>query len=441
MSQHYTLSFTLDCLVLKINTVLQENNLHTIKQEWDQYNTNEKIYIDGQVSRAKNIALDMGTALGTKIDATQVSVDTLASGSRKFSALRIGPATLQGETNGNFMIDTGTSSSLDLTAKQLTMKSNACIQIGSNTICNTIGGWNATGNWTTSNVITANNYNLSNLNISNKDGNLYVQDLKGVAKGITVNGIKQTAEGKMIDYNGYGLGEFDNGTIRTYAPSLAGSKIAMSFGTTGKFRDVVQVQNATGSAKDQINIAGDVTVTGALNNPSFATAQTQIKSLADNVPNLATTTQMNAATTQIKSISDNVSKMATQTQLLSAQDQIKTLADSVTRLSTSTPTEVTNALTQLKVLQESVTKYASTPAQLATTQAQLKTITDAVNNLSTSSPTGIATALSQIKTLQDTINKLATQAQLATTQSQVETLKNSVTKLNTSTNCISQRCS
>ena len=305
-----------DTGALKAAAADQETNLYNLDQDLAQYKRTEKSYVDGQMQTVNTNTNN----LKFKIGSTQESVDTLASGARPFTALRVGPATFQREANGNFLIDSSTASNVDFTAKQLNMKSNACIQMGSNTICNTIGGWNVTGNWTTSNIITANNYNLSNLNISNKNGNLYVQDLKGISKGITVNGIIQTTEGSMIDYNGYGLGEYSNGTLRTYAPSKAGSTLAMSFGTTGNFRDVVKVQNATGSARDTISIAGDVSVTGALTNTAFQAAQTQ---------------------------------------LATALTDIKTLKDSVAKLSTVTPTPTSDTVTSLELSVYAITGMGS----------------------------------------------------------------------------------
>lgn len=208
-------------------------------------------------------------ATEANVKVSQEKLTQMQNGKTPFTSLKVGPTSFASTDAGNFKIDTGSSSNLNLTAKNLNMSNDSCINLGNQTICNTQGNLNMSGNFNTSNILLG-----GNISLTSQEDQLYIKDSSGHSKGMAVNGIRQTQPGSMIDYNGYGLGEYDNGIIRTYAPASSGSMISMSFASPTGFRDVVQVTES--GVQDKVTVQGDMNVTGTISNPDFQQAMSKI---------------------------------------------------------------------------------------------------------------------------------------------------------------------
>ena len=201
------------------------------------------------------------------------------SGVKSFPALDIG-STYMRTQNGNFTINTGSNNVVFNSSNVSLPMSGACIQLGNNTICNKENGMNVSGKFSTSNM------NIGNLQLSSKNGRLTLMDSNGISQGINVNGIKQTMPGSMIDYNGYGIGEYENGVMRTYAPLNNTSKLSMGFqNTDSSFQDVMFVQ------KTGMTVNGDVNISGKITNPQLQNAITQSRQAITIANNVLTTLQ------------------------------------------------------------------------------------------------------------------------------------------------------
>ena len=201
----------------------------------------------------------------------------LTSGNKQFTGLDLG-STYMSTQNGKFTIDT---SNVVFNASNMSLsRPGACIQLGNNTICNKENGTNISGTFSTSNM------NIGNMQLTSQNGRLSLTDSNGLSQGINVNGIKQTMPGSMIDYNGYGIGEYENGVMRTYAPLNNTSKLSMGFqNTDSSFQDVMFVQ------KTGMTVNGDVNISGNITNPQIQNAINQSQQAITIANNILATLQ------------------------------------------------------------------------------------------------------------------------------------------------------
>ena len=199
------------------------------------------------------------------VEKTKGDLKKVASGTIPFPTLNIGSTNMITQ-NGDLTITTG--SNIILNSSNITLPSNkSCIHLGNNKICNTMYGGLEFGDG----PLSTSNLNIGNIQLKTKnDGFLSLVDSNGVSQGITINRIKQTMPGSMIDYNGFGIGEYENGIMRTYAPAKPSSRLSMGFQKTdATFEDVMFVQ------KSGMTVNGDVNISGNIINPQLQNAITQ----------------------------------------------------------------------------------------------------------------------------------------------------------------------
>ena len=215
----------------------------------------------------KNVDVKMQADL----DKVNAGLGAAMSGKAPFSALAVGPATLSRDTRGNLLINTG-SNGIVLNASNVSLPlDGSCLGIGMGKLCNTNNTFSLSGNVNSSNI------GIADLRVTSEEGKLNIADKYGMSRGVILNGIKQTMPGSMIDYRGYGIGEYENGNMRTYAPSSATSRISMSFkNPDASFKDVVSVK------REGMDIAGDVKISGKIDNKGLQQIMNQSQAAQQN---------------------------------------------------------------------------------------------------------------------------------------------------------------
>lgn len=266
-------SMSNDSYNLKKNVISQGVDIYNAQQGLNKFQNvqqQQASSISGVIS--KNAQLNNSlittnnnvTNTNSILNSTNDNLNNLVKGDTPFSSLKVGQVTFQPNIMGDFTLNTSGSNFVIGSSNTIFQTPGACIQLGANKICNMGDNLNVSGNLMTSNIT------IGNVGLTTQEGMLQLQDNNGLSRGLILNGIKQTMPGSMIDYNGFGIGEYENGVMRTYAPSGTTSKISMSFqNPDSSFTDVVSVKG------DGLNIQGNLTISGSINNSQIQTALAQ----------------------------------------------------------------------------------------------------------------------------------------------------------------------
>lgn len=244
-------------------------NKKIFSQGVDIYNTQEGLnkfqnLQKDQIKTVNNL-MNSNVSLQLGIEKANIGLSNVTSGKTEFTALKVGPATISRNIKGDLMIDTSATGGIVFNASNASLPiDGSCLQIGMGKLCNNNNTFFLSGNINTSNL------GVSDLRFTSQEGMLSIQDKNGMPRGVILNGIKQTMPGSMIEYNGYGIGEYGNGNIRTYAPTKPTSQISMSFkNPDSTFKDVLSVKN------DGLKVNGNVTISGNIMNDQMAQIKMQ----------------------------------------------------------------------------------------------------------------------------------------------------------------------
>ena len=273
---------TINGNVYSLSNVQMNLNKQMYNQGVDIYNAQQGLKTLGNVQQEEvKTRINMKSTdvkMQTDINKVNLGLDAAMSGKSPFSSLAVGPATIGRDMKGNLLINNGENGLVFNTNGIVINASNAsmpidgsCLGIGMGKLCNKNNTFSLSGNVNTKNM------GIAELRMTSEEGMLNIADKNGMSRGVILNGIKQTMPGSMIDYQGYGIGEYENGNMRTYAPSKPTSQISMSFkNPDNTFNDVVSVK------KDGLSVKGDVKISGKINNSDLQLLKEQSQTAQNN---------------------------------------------------------------------------------------------------------------------------------------------------------------